>query len=171
MVASGLTLRPPALQPRVGPRLPADRPPRHARRGAEHAGDVMTEGRCIAVEPPRVCRRIQLLRDWGMRQAEKYSPQVREQAVRLVFEHEREYPSRWAAIQSIAEKIGCSGETTRSWVRQAERALGERPGPTTAERERIEELERQSRELRRAREILPKVAALFAQARSWSSQR
>ena len=106
-----------------------------------------------------------------MRQAEKYSPQVREQAVRLVFEHEREYSSQWAAIQSIAEKIGCSGETPRSWVRQAERALGERPGPTTAERERIEELERQSRELRRAREILPKAAALFAQARSWSSQR
>lgn len=101
----------------------------------------------------------------------RYEPEVRERAVRPVFEHDCEDASQWAAIQSIAEKIGCSGETPRSWVRQAERALGERPGPTTAERERIEELERQSRELRRAREILPKAAALFAQARSWSSQR
>ena len=76
-----------------------------------------------------------------MRQAKKYSPEVRERAVRLVFEHEREYSSQWAAIQSIAAKIGCSGETLRSWVRQAERDAGRRPGPTTAERERIKELE------------------------------
>src|SRR5690606_29319213 len=104
-------------------------------------------------------------RDIGvMGQAKKYSPEVRERAVRLVFEHEREYASQWAAIQSIAAKIGCSGETLRSWVRQAERDLGKRPGPTTAERERIKELERENRELRRANEILRKAAAFFAQA-------
>ena len=99
-----------------------------------------------------------------MRQAKKYSSEVRERAVRLVFEHEREYSSQWAAIQSIAAKIGCSGETLRSWVRQAERDAGRRPGPTTAERERIKELEREVRELRRANEILRKAAAFFARA-------
>src|SRR5690606_21218113 len=99
-----------------------------------------------------------------MRQAKKYSPEVRERAVRMVFEHESEYSSQWAAIQSIAEKIGCSGETLRNWVRQAERDAGQRPGPTTTERERIKELEREVRELRRANEILRKASAYFAQA-------
>src|SRR5690606_33568260 len=81
----------------------------------------------------------------------------------MVFEHESESSSQWAAIQSIAEKIGCSGETLRNWVRQAERDAGKRPGLTTTERERIKELERENRELRRANEILRKAAAFFAQ--------
>src|SRR5690606_35020099 len=98
-----------------------------------------------------------------MRQAKKYSPEVRERAVRMVFEHESEYSSQWAAIQSIAEKIGCSGETLRNSVRQAERDAGKVPGLTTTERERIKELERENRELRRANEILRKAAAFFAQ--------
>src|SRR5690606_27950877 len=79
--------------------------------------------------------------------------------------------SQWAAIQSIAEKIGCSGETLRNWVRQAERDAGKRPGLTTTERERIKELERENRELRRANEILRKAAAFFAQAELDRKQR
>lgn len=106
-----------------------------------------------------------------MKQAKKYSPEVRERAVRMVFEHEAEYASQWAAIQSIAEKIGCSGETLRNWVRQAERDAGKRPGLTTTERERIKELERENRELRRANEILRKAAAFFAQAELDRKQR
>jgi len=89
---------------------------------------------------------------------------VRERAVRLVLEHEDEYTSQWAAIQSIAEKIGCSGETLRNWVRQAERDEGRRPGLSTGDRQRLKELERENRELRRANEILRKAAAFFAQA-------
>ena len=105
------------------------------------------------------------LREIGvMRQAKKYSPEVRERAVRMVFEHESEYSSQWAAIQSIAEKIGCSGETLRNWVRQAERDEGRRAGLTTTERERVKELEREVRELRRANEILRKASAYFALA-------
>jgi transposase len=99
-----------------------------------------------------------------MTKAKTYSPEVRERAVRLVLEHEDEYTSQWAAIQSIAEKIGCSGETLRNWVRQAERDEGRRPGLSTTERQRITELERENRELRRANEILRKAAAFFAQA-------
>ena len=79
-------------------------------------------------------------------------------------EHAGEYPSQWAAIASIAEKIGCSGETLRNWVRQAEREAGERPGISSAERERLKELEREHRELRRANEILRKASAYFALA-------
>jgi transposase len=81
-----------------------------------------------------------------------------------VLEHEDEYTSQWAAIQSIAEKFGCSGETLRNWVRQAERDEGRRPGLSTTERQRIKDLEREVRELRRANEILRKAAAFFAQA-------
>lgn len=94
----------------------------------------------------------------------RYSPEVRERSVRLVLEHEREHASQWAAIQSIANKIGCTPETLRRWVRQAERDQGRRPGLTSEERERLKELERENRELRRANEILRKASAYFAQA-------
>jgi len=94
----------------------------------------------------------------------KYTPEVRERAVRMVFEHEGEHASQWAAISSIAAKIGCTPETLRGWVRQAERDQGKRPGPTTEEQERIKALERENRELRQANEILRKASAYFAQA-------
>ena len=94
----------------------------------------------------------------------RYSPEVRERAVRMVREHEREHASQWAAITSIAEKIGCSGETLRNWVRQAEREEGLRPGLTTEERQRLKDLERENRELKRANEILRKASAFFVQA-------
>ena len=93
-----------------------------------------------------------------------YSPEVREPAVRMVFEHRDEYASQYAAIRPIAAKIGCLGETLRHWVRQAERDQGQRAGPTTDERERIKALERENRELRQANEILRKASAYFAQA-------
>ena len=82
----------------------------------------------------------------------------------MVFEHEGEHNSQWAAIVSIAMKIGCTAETLRNWVRRAERDSGKRPGLTTEERERLKELDREVRELRRANEILRKAAAFFAQA-------
>ncbi|MBC7323109.1 MAG: transposase [Acetomicrobium sp.] len=94
----------------------------------------------------------------------RYSPEVKERAVRMVFEHEKEYSSQWAAISSIAPKIGCTPETLRTWIRQAERDQGIRPGMTSAERDRMKELERENRELRRANEIIRKAAAFFAQA-------
>ena len=94
----------------------------------------------------------------------RYSPEVRERAVRLVLEHESEHDSQWAAISSIAAKIGCTAETLRQWVRQAERDQGRRAGLTTDERERLKELERENRELKRANEILRKASAYFAQA-------
>ena len=94
----------------------------------------------------------------------KYSPEVRERAVRMVFEHEGDHASQWAAIGSIAAKIGCTAETLRTWVRQAERDQGLRAGSTTAEQERIKALERENRELRQANEILRKASAYFAQA-------
>ncbi len=94
----------------------------------------------------------------------RYSPEVRERAVRLVFEHEGEHGSQWAAISSVAAKLGCTAETLRRWVRQAERDAGRRPGLTTDEQQRLKELERENRELRRANEILRKASAYFAQA-------
>jgi transposase len=94
----------------------------------------------------------------------RYSPEVRERAVRLVREHEPEYPSQWAAIRSIAGKVGCSAEALRHWLRQAERDEGRRPGLTTEEQQRVKVLERENRELRRANEILRKASAYFAQA-------
>jgi transposase-like protein len=89
---------------------------------------------------------------------------MRERAVRLVFEQQSEHESQWAAIVSIAEKMGCSAEALRKWVRQAEKDTGQRPGLTTNERERMKELERENRELKRANEILRKASAYFAQA-------
>ena len=93
-----------------------------------------------------------------------FSSEVRERSVRLVLEHGAEHGSQWAAMRSIAEKIGCTPETLRKWVRQAERDQGKRGGLTTSERERLKELERENRELKRATEILRKASAYFAQA-------
>ena len=94
----------------------------------------------------------------------KFSPEVRERAIRLVREHQGEYSSQWAAIQSIAAKIGCTAESLRRLVREAEKDSGEREGLTTTERERLKALEREVRELRQANEILRKASAYFAQA-------
>ena len=99
-----------------------------------------------------------------MGRASRYSPEVRERAVRMVMEHQAEHASHWATIGSIAAKIGCSTEALRKWVRQAERDQGVRGGLTTSERGRLTELEREVRELRRANEILRKASAFFAQA-------
>ena len=99
-----------------------------------------------------------------MARPSKYSPEVRERAVRMVFEHGSEYGSQWEAMGSIAAKIGCMAETLRKWVRQAEIDSGRRGGLTSEERSRIKELERENRELRRANEILRKASAYFAQA-------
>ncbi len=94
----------------------------------------------------------------------RYSPEVRERAVRMVFEHQGEYGSQWATIASIASKIGCTSETLRKWVRQTERDTGQRSGLTSEEKQRLKELERENRELKRANEILKKASAFFAQA-------
>ena len=94
----------------------------------------------------------------------KFSPEVHERAVRMVFEQQATHGSEWAAIKSIAEKIGSSPETLRSWVRQSQRDNGKRDGLTTTERERMKALERENRELRRANEILRTASAFFAQA-------
>ena len=94
----------------------------------------------------------------------RYSPEIKERATRMVFEHQGEYDSQWAAIGSISAKIGCTPESLRAWVRQAERDHGRRPGLTTEEKERLKQLERENRELRRANEILRKASAFFAQA-------
>ena len=94
----------------------------------------------------------------------RFSPEVRERAVRLVLESAGEYESEWGAMVSVSEKIGCSAETLRKWVRRAERDSGKRVGLTSNERERIKELERENRELKRANEILRKASAFFAQA-------
>ena len=99
-----------------------------------------------------------------MAQRSRFSQEVRERAVRMVSEHRGEYGSEWEAICSIGEKIGCSAETLRKWVRRTEIDSGGRSGLTTEERVRMKDLEREVRELRRANEILRKASAYFAQA-------
>lgn len=99
-----------------------------------------------------------------MNTLKRYSPEVRERAVRMVLEQQTEHSSQWATIQSIASKIGCTSETLRRWVRQAERDQGIRSGMTSDDRERLKKLERENRELKRANEILRKASAFFAQA-------
>jgi transposase len=94
----------------------------------------------------------------------RYSQEVRERAVRMVLTHEGEHESRWAAIRSIAAKIGCSAEALRNWVKQAEIDVGKRGGLSTDEKARMKELEREVKELRRANDILRKASAYFAQA-------
>ncbi len=94
----------------------------------------------------------------------RFSAEVRERAVRMVFEHRSEHASQWAAIVSIAAKIGCTAQTLSNWVRQAERDQGKKLDATTGERERLKALERENRELRQANEILRKASAYFAQA-------
>jgi len=99
-----------------------------------------------------------------MEKRNRYSPEVRERAVRMVFEHEAEHGSQWETIVSIASKIGCSPETLRKWVRRAECDQGRRAGLTSEDRSRMKELERENRELRRVNEILRLASAFFAQA-------
>ena len=99
-----------------------------------------------------------------MNTSKKFSSEVRERAVRMVLEHRGEYPSLWAAIESIAPKIGCVPQTLHEWVKQAEVDAGTREGVSTAEARRIKELEREVKELRRANEILKLASAFFAQA-------
>ena len=99
-----------------------------------------------------------------MNKSKKFSPEVRERAVRLVQEHRGEYPSLWAAIESIAPKIGCVPQTLNEWVKREEVDTGARSGITTSEHERVKALEREVKELRRANEILKLASAFFAQA-------
>ena len=99
-----------------------------------------------------------------MNKSKKFSPEVRERAVRLVQEHRGEYPSLWAAVESIAPKIGCVPQTLHGWVKRQEIDSGVREGVTTAEAQRVKELEREVKELRRANEILKLASAFFAQA-------
>jgi transposase len=99
-----------------------------------------------------------------MTKPNRYSPEVRERAVRMLYEQEASHPSRWAAMQSIAQKIGCTAETLRKWVERAEIDGGLRPGLTTSELDEFKALKRENRELKQANEILRKASAFFAQA-------
>jgi transposase-like protein len=99
-----------------------------------------------------------------MKKSNKFSPEVRERAVRMVFEHRGEYSSLWATIESIAPKIGCVAQTLHDWVRKHEIDVGMRGGVTSAERDRVKALEREVKELRKANEILKLASAFFAQA-------
>ena len=98
------------------------------------------------------------------KKSNQFSPEVRERAVRMVLEHRGEYPSLWAAIESIAAKIGCVPQTLNEWVKRAEIDSGAREGTTTSELQRLKDLERENKELRRANEILKLASAFFAQA-------
>jgi transposase len=118
------------------------------------------------IEPPRVCRRLQLLRRWShdKQATNKFSREVRARAVRMVLDHEHEHTSRWATLVSIAGKIGCTAQTLHQWVGKAERDSGRKPGLTTDMAAKLKTLERENRELRQANEILRKANAYFAQA-------
>lgn len=98
------------------------------------------------------------------KRSNRFSPEVRERAVRMVQEHRSDYASLWAAVQSIAPKIGCTAETLQEWVKRVEMDAGQRVGITTSEAQRIKDLEREVKELRRANEILKTASAFFAQA-------
>ena len=99
-----------------------------------------------------------------MNKSNKFSPEVRERAVRMVQEHRGEYSSLWAAVESIAPKVGCVPQTLLEWVKRSEVDAGMRPGTTTEEARRIKDLERENKELRRANDILRTASAFFAQA-------
>ena len=99
-----------------------------------------------------------------MNKSNRFSPEIRERAVRMVQEHRGEYPSLWAAVASIAPKIGCVPQTLLEWVKRAQVDAGTRPGVSTEEARRVKELEREIKELRRANEILKVASAFFAQA-------
>jgi len=99
-----------------------------------------------------------------MKTSKRYSPVERERAVRLVFDQQHQHSSQWSAIESIANKIGCTPETLRRWVRQSETDQGKRSGISSSDRDRLKELERENRELKQANEILRKASAYFAQA-------
>lgn len=99
-----------------------------------------------------------------MTRESRYSPEVRERAVRMLHEQEASHPSRWAALKSISHKIGCTPETLRTWVQRAEIDSGKRAGLTSSEREELKALKREVRELKRANEILKSASAFFAQA-------
>ena len=100
-----------------------------------------------------------------------YPAEMRERAVRMVFDHQDEYPSQWKAIESIAAKLAVNHETLRQWVRRAETDAGERPGLTSDERARMKQLERENKELRRANEILKAAASFFGAELDRQSQR
>jgi transposase-like protein len=106
------------------------------------------------------------LRKWSHEQADsnKFSPEVRSRAVRLVLDHEHDHPSRWATIVSVSAKIGCTAQTLLEWVKKAEVDSGKRAGVPTDMAEKLKALERENRQLRQANEILRKAAAYFAQA-------
>jgi transposase len=99
-----------------------------------------------------------------MSRSSRYSPEFRERAVRLLFDHQGEHSSQWAAMNAIASKVGCTAETLRKWVRQTEIDQGKRNGLSSTEQERLKQLERENRELKQANEILRKASAYFAQA-------
>ena len=99
-----------------------------------------------------------------MSRQSRYSPEFRERAVLMLLDQQNEYNSQWAAMNSIAGKVGCTAETLRKWVRQSEIDQGTRKGTSSTEREQLKELQRENRELKQANEILRKAAAFFAQA-------